>query len=144
MPGPTPGSAPVLAPEYREEMEASAGPFLGTGNTGGVTQELTCPPGTIKEYVNGRWQCTAIGGYVVDPEAAASAPQPSALPAFVGGRLGRVRYTPIPNRQLSGVRIGSLPQVVMGDEAPAGYGSDPSLDTGGAVIGGGGNDLIQP
>ena len=149
VPGPTPGSAPVLDPDYRRQMETFAGPFLGTGNTGtGLSPELVCPPGTIKEYVNGRWQCTAVGGRVVDPEAELLDPAPvsgaSGLPRFVGGSLGRVRYTPIVNRQLTGVRYGTLPQVVMEEGAPGSYGSDVSLDTGGAVVGGGGNDLIQP
>ena len=146
VPGP---SGPVLAPEYKEAMER----YSSVGTTAPiVAPELVCPPGTIKEFVNGRWQCTAVGGRVVDPESEILNPSEGAelnttnqgLPRFVGGKLGRVLYTPIANRKLTGVRVGTLPQVVMGDVAPAGYGEDTALDSAAGSIGGGGNDFIQP
>lgn len=107
----------------------------------GTTQVLECPEGTRLGMQNGMQACIAIpgfvpgipGGRVVNPEGElypGPVPEPvtslgpvaPGLPPFVGGGLGRVVFTPIVNRQLSGVRYGTLPQVVFGDVSPGGFG----------------------
>lgn len=155
IPSPDTGQ-PVIDPDYVARIIPATAQVLPPDTTvPGIKPDgsnLTCPPGTIKEYINGRWQCSAIGGYVVDPEGEILEPgEPgapaqigqSALPAFIGGVLGRVNFAPIQNRQLNGVRYGSLPQVVFSDIAPAGYGQtgfEPEADD----VPGGGDDVIQP
>ena len=151
VPSPT---GPVLSDESREtylEIASKA----AIGSTAPVP-ELVCPPGTVKEFVNGRWQCTAVGGRVADPEGELYPPpgggaqrpgalMPSgALPRFIGGSLGKVVYTSISNRNLNGIRMGVLPRVVMGDVAPSSYASQPGVDDAAGDFGSGGGGLIEP
>lgn len=126
---PGPGGVPVIDPDYVARII----PATGSTNPDPDGSDLICPAGTIKEYINGRWQCTAVGGRVVDPEAelyppisspVSGGPRPSglsALPAFVGGNLGKVQFTTIANRNITGVRFGVLPRVIF-DEVPGDFG----------------------
>lgn len=147
VPGPT--GAPVVDPNWIAQILPATG-LAAPGD------ELICPAGTVKEFVGGRWQCTAIAGYVVDPEAqlyppitspVVGGPKPtgaSALPAFVGGSLGRVQFTTIPNRNHTGIRYGTLPRVIF-DSVPGDFGSMPGVASySGPPGSGGGSEVIEP
>lgn len=144
VPSPT---GPVIDPDYVARIIPA---------TGSTAPELVCPAGTYKGYVNGVEACIATPGYVVDPEAdlyppitapVSGGPKPtsaSALPAFVGGKLGRVQYTTIPNRNHVGIRFGVLPRVIF-DDVPGGYGSLSGVATySGPPGSGGGSETIEP
>lgn len=152
VPGP---AGPVLDPDFRTQMEAEAAKSA-VGASGAPA--LDCPPGTVQEYVNGRWQCTAVGdpgGRVVDPEEGLglgpspvllgggrpTSPQASSvLPPFIGGVLGKIQFTQQDNRNIGGIRFGVLPRVIF-DEVPGGFGGVPGLPTYGGS--GGGHDVIS-
>lgn len=146
VPGPT--GAPVVSPDWIAQIVPAMGSTA-------PDDTLVCPVGTVKEFVGDRWQCTAIAGYVVDPEKAIYEPvtyapggakpsAASALPAFVGGNLGRVQYTTIPNRNHTGIRFGTLPRVIM-DDVPGSFGSMPGIATySGPPGSGGGSENIEP
>lgn len=117
------------------------GSFYAAAST--PPENLSCPEGAIQEFIGGSWFCTMNGALVtpVDDEdftpegeyipgawppavfvPPASGPGQDALPKFVGGRMGKVVYAQIQNRNLTGIRYGTLPRVVMMDEAPPSYG----------------------
>lgn len=84
-----------------------------TGNFGSfpVQQVIEGPPPTAT--------VVPLVGQVVPP----SSSYLEASGGFVGGRLGRVFFTGIRNRQITGIRVGTMPMVVMGpgSSRPASY-----------------------
>ena len=154
------GGTPVLSDEsraaYREIAGAFAPPEIGTATP---PPNLNCPPPSVQTYLGMSWVCMMPDGSLVvsqeddavwTPElTVVSRPtsvirQPAtsggALPQFIGGRLGRVLFPQIANRQLTGVRVGTLPQVVFGDHAPDSYGGPLGM----SALGGAGSENVEP
>lgn len=155
------GGTPVLSDESRSTYRSIAGPFAPPEISANTPPSIECPEEAHAEYWSGTWVCVMPDGSLVTspptedddpvwvpPVTEGARPQPvvraptesgGALPRFIGGRLGRVLFPEIANRQLTGVRVGTLPQVVFGDQAPASYGT-----TWGVSASGAGSENIEP
>lgn len=152
---------PVLSEESQMQYEEIAGPFLPPIVVATPPPNMNCPEPSVQTYLGMSWVCMMPDGSLVvsedeeadeigtipimHPEPAPVVRAPTSvnagpLPVFVGGRLGRVIFPYIPNRQLNGVRVGTLPQVVFGDMAPASYAGVFGF----SALGGAGSENVEP
>lgn len=129
----------VIGPPISSEgVGRSLADLIGVGGTT-LGPPLMCPPGTTLGMIGDMQACIAIPGYVppvggdvfnpdadqpvqVQPAAGTRPSSAMVLPPFVGGALGRVLFTPIANRNLSGIRYGTLPRVIFEGDAPGSFG----------------------
>lgn len=152
---------PTLSEESRQAYEAIGAPYLPPVVVATPPPNMNCPEPSVQTYLGASWVCMMPDGSLVVSEDEESDeigsipimhPEPSPvvraptsvnagpLPVFIGGRLGRVLFPQIANRQLTGVRTGTLPQVVFGDEAPPSYGTIWGV----SAAGGAGSENVEP
>lgn len=153
---------PTLSEESRQQYETIGGPFLPPVVAATPPPNMNCPEPSVQTFYGSSWVCMMPDGSLVvsedeesdevgtlpifrgtEPAPVVRAPttvNAGPLPVFIGGRMGRVLFPQIANRQLTGVRTGTLPQVVFGDEAPASYGTIWGL----SAAAGAGSENIEP